>query len=332
MDDYAYGMTKNNNGEVIFMEFQSIHAVTGAFGYSGKYITRKLIADGHPVVTLTNSVDRKNEFGNKIKAYPLDFTHLDELKDSLQGVEILYNTYWVRFDRPPLFTHTEAVRNSIALFKAAKKAGVQRIVHVSITNPSLDSKLPYFHGKAEIEQGLISSGVPHTILRPTVLFGQEDILINNIAWTLRHLPVMGVFGNGQYRVQPIYVEDLAELAVRAGKAQGNEIINAIGPETFSYRELVQTIGQLIGVQRPIIAVPPEMGYWAGWAIGKVMNDVFITRAEIAGLMQDLLYVGTPPTGTTKLTEWIIAHRDTLGRRYTSEMSRRLDRHGAYASN
>lgn len=308
-----------------------IHAVTGAFGYSGKYIAQRLLAEGRRVITLTNSADRANTFAGRLPVYPFHFDQPDELARSLAGVEVLYNTYWVRFNHR-LFRHADAVRNTLVLFDAAARAGVRRIVHVSITNPSEDSPLEYFSGKARLERALIESGVSYAILRPTVLFGKEDILINNIAWMLRHLPAFGVFGDGSYKLQPIYVDDLAALAVTWGGTPESTIINAIGPETFTYRELVTTIGRLIGARRPVIGVPPAVGYWAGRAVGALMGDVTITRAEIAGLMANLLYVEAPPAGATKLTGWIAAHADTLGRRYTSELARRVDRVTAYRSN
>ena len=310
------------------MPDQPIHAVTGAFGYSGKYITRRLLAEGRTVITLTNSPDRANEFGGRVVAHPFNFEQPDELAHSLAGVETLYNTYWVRFNHP-LFRHADAVRNTLILFEAARKAGVQRFVHVSITNPSLSSPLEYFSGKAVLEQALIESGLSWAILRPTVLFGEEGILINNIAWMLRRLPVFGVFGDGGYKLQPIHVDDLAALAVEWGKSREDVTVNTIGPETFTYRELVEAIGTIIGVRRPIVGVPPALGYWAGWLGGRVMGDVTITRDEIEGLMANLLYVETPPTGVTRLTEWAAAHADTLGRHYANELARRVDRVEAY---
>jgi NADH dehydrogenase len=310
---------------------KTLHAVTGAFGYSGKYIASRLLAQGQPVITLTNSAQRTNPFGGQVQAHPFNFDRPDELARSLENVAVLYNTYWVRFNHAR-FTHQDAVQNTLTLFKAARQAGVPRIVHVSITNPSAQSALEYFRGKAILEQALVDSGIPHTILRPTVIFGKEDILINNIAWVLRHLPVFGVFGDGQYRLQPIYVEDLAELAVSAGAERQNQVIDAIGPETFTYRELVGAIAQRIGVRRLTVAVPPRLGFWAGRLVGALVGDVIITREEIEGLMADLLYVSSPPAGHTRLTDWISAHAQTLGRRYTSELARRVDRQGAYASN
>jgi NADH dehydrogenase len=220
----------------------------------------------------------------------------------------------------------------MVLFEAAKAANVERIVHVSITNPSEDSPLEYFSGKAKLEQALMESGISHTILRPTVLFGKEDILINNIAWALRRLPVFGVFGSGEYRLQPIYVEDIASLAVEQGAKRDNVIIDAIGPQTFTYKELVNVIGEIIGKERPIISVPPAVGFMVGWVLGKCVGDVMITREEIKGLMADLLSVDSPAAGDTRLTDWIREHADTLGRKYTSELARRKDRSIEYGSN
>lgn len=305
-----------------------IHAVTGAFGYSGKYIGRRLLEQGNKVITLTNSPDRPDPFGGKVKAYPLDFDDPHRLRETLRGVSVLYNTYWVRFNHR-LFTFADAVRNTKRLFEAAKAGGVERIVHVSITNPSLDSPLEYFRGKAELERVLAECGVSYAILRPAILFGEEDILINNIAWALRKLPVFGVFGDGEYRLQPIHVDDFAGLAVEQGARRENVVVDAIGPETFTYRELVRTIGESIGKRRPVVSVPPAVGYFAGWLLGKIVGDVVITREEIRALMTGLLCVDAPPTGTMRLTDWARDHADALGHRYASELSRRIDRTKGY---
>jgi uncharacterized protein YbjT (DUF2867 family) len=313
------------------MSIPPIHAVTGAFGYSGKYITQRLLAQGRTVITLTNSPDRANDFAGRLSVFPFNFDRPDELARSLRGVEVLYNTYWVRFNHR-LFKHADAVQNTLVLFQAAREAGVKRVVHISITNPSEDSPLEYFSGKARLEKALIGSGLSYAILRPTVLFGKEDILINNIAWTLRRLPVFGVFGDGSYKLQPIDVEDLADLAMVQGSGMDSIIINAIGPETFTYRELVETIGRLIGARRPVIGVPPWLGYWASQVIGAAVGDVLLTRPEIKGLMANLLYVDSPAAGSTRLTQWIEANAATLGRRYTNELERRKDRVSAYQSN
>ncbi len=307
-----------------------IHAVTGAFGFSGKYITRLLLDRGEKVMTLTNSLHRVNEFGGRIAVFPYRFDEPDRLAESLKGVEVLYNTYWVRFNHST-FQHSQAVQNTLILFDAAKKAGVKRIVHTSITNPDEHSPLEYFAGKGLLEKALIDSGMSYSILRPAVLFGDEDILINNMAWMVRKFPVFGTFGDGSYRLQPIYVEDFARLAVKCGtESVGNEVINAIGPETFSYKELIRTISRiLLGKERPIFSMPDAIGYGVSRIIGAVMGDRVVTREEMKGLKADLLCVDSPPVGGVKLTDWLRQHKDTVGKVYANELKRRKDRTVAY---
>ena len=180
------------------MNTKEIHAVTGAFGYSGRYLAARLLEQGRTVITLTNSVKRENPFGGHVRAFPLSFTEPGRLAAALAGVDVLYNTYWVRFNHRT-FTHAQAVANTLVLFEAARRAGVRRVVHVSITNPSEDSPLEYFSGKARLERALVESGLAYAILRPTVLFGREDILINNIAWALRRFPFFAIFGDSRTR-------------------------------------------------------------------------------------------------------------------------------------
>ena len=293
------------------------HAITGGFGYTGSCVVRRLLLAGEQVVTLTNSPRKPDS--PEIPTHPLKFDH--SLVKALEGVDVLHNTYWVRFNYGN-FSHAQAVANTMCLFDAAKKAGVRRIVHVSITNPDENSPLEYFRGKGRIERALKEIGLSYAILRPAVLFGGDDILINNIAWMLRHLPVFGVFGDGSYRLQPIHVEDFAELLVEQAYGIGNTVINALGPETFAYRGLVEKMSKILGVKRPIISVSPGIGYLAGRMIGKWVGDVIITREEITGLMSDLLYVDAPSAGKTKLTEWARMNAETLGRNYASEVARR----------
>ncbi len=305
-----------------------LHAVTGAFGYSGRYIAARLLEQGIRVRTITNSGSRPSPLQGRVEVHPFSFDRPERLVESLRGADVLYNTYWVRFNARE-FRHSGAVENTLTLFRAAKEAGVRRVVHISITNPSEDSPLEYFHGKAVLERALRESGLSYAILRPTVLFGEEDILINNIAWLLRRLPVFGVFGDGQYRLQPIFVDDLASLAIEHGRGHENVVINAIGPETFTYRSLVTTIGRAIGRARPVVSIPPALGHGLGWVLGLLVGDVVITRPEIDGLMGELLFVNAPPTGSTPLSSWAEAHSSSLGRCYSSEMARRRSRELEY---
>ncbi len=295
-------------------------AITGAFGYSGKYIARKLLAAGEQVITLTGNPNRPNPFDGQIKAFPFNFHDPNALAASLRGVDTLYNTYWVRFDHGAT-QHSGAVENTLALFHAAQSAGVRRVVHVSITNPSLDSHLPYFRGKAQLEQALQASGLSYAILRPTVIFGQEDILINNIAWLLRRFPLFALPGNGSYRLQPIFVEDLAALAVQAGRMEENLLWDAVGPRIYRFDELVSLLRATVGSRAGILRLPPGLALNLSRLVGIFVGDVILTRDEVDGLMADLLVSAQPPRGQTRLEDWLKTNRETFGTRYANELKR-----------
>lgn len=294
--------------------------VTGAFGFSGQHIARKLLARGEHVRTLTNHPQSGSPLSGQLQVFPLDFENAQLLVESMLGASVLYNTYWVRFSYGEI-THERAVHNTMALIRAAETAGVKRIVHVSITNPALDSPLPYFKGKAELEQAIRSSSLSHAILRPAVLFGAGDILINNIAFLLKRFPVFAIPGDGEYRIQPVFVEDLAELAVESGRRTDSITVDAVGPESYTYTELVKLIRAATRSRAAIVYVPPALLCYASGVLGKMLKDVVLTDDEIKGLMANLLVSHAPPTGRTSLKGWLEAHAKTIGSAYVSELSR-----------
>lgn len=301
--------------------------VTGAFSYTGKYITRRLLADGHAVRTLTNHPHRPNPFGSHaVEAVPYNFDRPDDLARNLEGASTLYNTYWIRFPHAGL-TFDDAVANSRSLFDAAKTAGVGKIIHVSVTHASSESSLPYFRGKGQVEEVLAVSGVPYAIVRPTLIFGPEDILINNIAWCVRRFPVFALPGSGDYRLQPIFVEDIAAVAVRAAESLENTVLDAVGPETFTFAELVQMIADALGRSVRIVSVPPRLALLCARALSYWVRDVLLTRDEMEGLMAGLLLSDQPPAGETRLKDWLAANASTVGAIYTSELARHFHRSG-----
>jgi NADH dehydrogenase len=295
-------------------------AVTGAFSYSGKYITRRLLARGEEVITLTGHPNRPDPFDGRVRAFPLNFADASSLTSSLRGVETLVNTYWVRFDKGAN-TQPAAVENTRRLVDAAAAAGVKRIVHISITNPSADSPLPYFWGKAANEKAVTDSGMSYAILRPTVLFGTEDILINNIAWLLRRFPFFALPGDGSYRLQPVFVDDLAALAADAVYETGNSVRDAVGPDIFTFREMVELIGEKIGARRPLVNFPPRLALTAAQFLSLFVRDVMLTPEEVDGLMAGLLVSKDPPLCKTRLGDWLEENKKTVGAKYASELQR-----------
>ena len=298
--------------------------VTGAFGFTGRYIAQRLLDSGRQVVTLTGRPQLKDTaadpFRGQVGVLPFNFDRPAALAESLRGVHTLYNTYWVRFASGAV-TFDRAVENSRVLVNAAVEAGVQRLVHVSITNPSAESPLPYFRGKALVEQAIQESGLSYGIVRPALVFGLGDILLNNIAWALRRFPVFPVAGHGQYSAQPVYVGDLAEMALAAGTGRENTITDAVGPETYTFDELVLMVERCVGSRARIAHFPPRVVLSLSRAVGWLVRDVVVTREEIDGLSANLLVSGEPPSAPTSFRSWLEEHGNRLGVAYASEMDR-----------
>ncbi len=295
--------------------------VTGAFSYTGRYIARRLLSQERRVRTLTNHPKRPGAEDIKVDVAPLQFTDRAALVDSLRGADVLYNTYWVRF-RHGRMGFGEAIANTRTLVGAAAEAGVRKIVQISVSNPSVDSHLDYYAGKARTEEIVRTSGLQWAIVRPTLVFGTEDILINNIAWLLRRMPIFVIPGLGTYRVQPVSVEDVAEIATWAAEQTDNITLDAAGPDTVTYAELVEGIAIAVGRRPRFVFMPPRLTLWAGDIVSRYMRDVMLTRQELQGLMEELLVSNEKPRGTRRIDNWLLTNADLVGRTYASE----LDRH------
>jgi len=298
---------------------EGFDVVTGAFSYSGAAIARELGRSGRRVRTLTGHPGRADR-DTAIDVRPLDFDDVVGLSSSLEGATTLYNTYWVRFPRGS-DDHERAVANSRTLFHAARRAGVERLVHVSITHPSVSSPYGYFRGKALVERALAEVGVPYAVLRPAILFGGDGVLINNIGWLLRHLPVFGVGGKGGYRIRPIHIEDLAALAVAAGAERTDTVVDAVGPERPTFLELVTLIREAVGSRSLIVRVPGVAVPALASLLGLVLHDVLLTGDEYRAMADGLADTEGPATGTIAVSDWIRKHADTLGRTYANEIER-----------
>tara|TARA_B100000029_G_scaffold395452_1_gene393225 strand:+ start:94 stop:1059 length:966 start_codon:yes stop_codon:yes gene_type:complete len=301
-----------------------LHVVTGAFGYSGRWIAKELLSRGRKVRTLTNAVGRDDPFDGEVEVHPIDFDNHGALVNSLRGAEVLYNTYWVRYKDPKgNYAHDLAVANIMKLFSAAEDAGVKRVVHFSVAHPHKAPDWTYFKGKVEVENILKSSSLSYAILRPTVFFGGDrDVLINNMAWLIRKFPVFGVFGTGRYHIQPVHISDVARVSVDQGENEENIVLDVAGPEKYEYRDYVKLIAKSMGVRRMVIPVPPIFAWMVGQIAGVFLNDRVITRAEIKGLMRGLMATDEAPVGVVSFSDWISRNGLTLGTRYQNDMKER----------
>jgi NADH dehydrogenase len=295
-------------------------AVTGSFGFTGRALTERLLAAGHDVVTLSRRSGAGDPLATRITVRPLEATKPDELTASLAGVETLFNTYWLRFPRRGQ-TFEAAVARSAVLLAAAREAGVRRVVHVSVVNATADAETPYVRAKAALESVVRSAGMEWVIVRPTLTYGPGDILINNLAWALRRLPVYGMPGFGRYTVQPVHVDDVARICQEAAGGEPGRVLDAAGPETLENRQLVALIREAVGSRSLVLPMPGPLVLAAARILGLVVRDVVLTADEIRELTSSLLTSTQPPLGEIRLSDWVRANAQTLGRRWSSELDR-----------
>lgn len=295
-----------------------LDVVTGAFSYTGRHIAEALLTRGRRVRTLTRRPDPSHPLAARVEVAPLVFD--DALAESLRGADTLYNTYWVRFERGET-TFDRAVQNTVALFDAAQRAGVRRIVHISVANPDANSPFPYFRGKARTEEALRAAGVSHAVVRPTLVFGPDDILVNNIAWGLRHVPVFLIAGDGRSLLQPVSVRDTASICLDAGARDDDVTVDAAGPDRWAYEDFVRLIARGIGAGARIRHSSPGVALAAARVAGLLLRDVVVTRDELDALEAGLLVSHEQPLGGDRFETWLTANADRLGRRYTSEVAR-----------
>lgn len=294
-----------------------LNLVTGAFGFTGKYIANLLIKKGEKVRTLTSKTDINNE---NIEVFQYNFKDKEYLIKAMSGAEKLFNTYWIRFPYKGL-TFEKVVYRTKILIDCAKEAGIKKIIHISITNANSKSKFKYFKYKGIIEEMIKDSKIDYFIIRPTVIFGKESILINNIAWFLRKFPFFVVFGKGKYLVQPIYVEDFAKIAVFESNNSVNKIVDIVGPEIFEFKKMVKLIKTKISSKCKILYLPSFLFQIFISILNFLTKDVVLTTEELKALKENLLYSKEEPIGQKKFTDWIEENKFNIGKEYFSELLR-----------
>ena len=289
--------------------------VTGAFSFTGRYVASRLLEDGREVRTLTRKPQSESPFGGSVEAFPLDFSDLEALASVLRGADTVFNTYWIRFPDGPA-TFETAVRNSLRLLEAARIAEVRRFVQLSVTHAALDSPYRYFSGKAAVETALSRSGISHAIVRPTLVFGDGEVLVNNLAWLLRHLPLFVLPGRG-HRVQPVAAEDVADLCLEAARGPADTRLDAAGPDVFELEELVRRVRAAVRSRAAVVRARPGSTAALARALGAITRETVLTREELGALGDDLLTSDQPPLGTRRFADWLAESASRLGRSLAS---------------
>jgi NADH dehydrogenase len=297
-----------------------LDAVTGAYSFTGRAIAGRLLSEGRDVVTLVRRHGAPDA-DSRIRTTIVTLDDPAALVDALRGVDTLYNTHWIRFARGKV-SFELAIQRTQRLLDSAHRAGVRRVVHVSVVNASETAPTAYFRAKARLEADVRASGLSYAIVRPTLTFGSGDILVNNLCWVLRRFPVFVIPGDGRYRLQPVHVDDVARIAVEAGQSSVDLVTDAAGPDIVTFNQFVRLLADTVRSRAWLVHAPSRLSLAASRVLGLLVRDVMLTRDEVTELTASLLVSDQPPQGTIHLGTWAGAHSAELGRKYHSE----LDRH------
>lgn len=229
--------------------------LTGATGYVGSAIFRKLIEVGHHPVCLVRTKSENQLPGDiPMDQYTLvngDLHQPDSYIHKMGGCSVIIHLVGIIREIPQKgisfeYVHQEGTR---ILVDAAKKAGIQRFVHMSALGARENAISAYHRTKFAAEQFVIHSEMAYRIFRPSVIFGPHDGFVNQLAGLVR-LPITPVIGNGAYRLQPVSIHTVATSFVQAIDNEGyNEIYEVGGPEKLAFNTILDEIGGAIGKKK-----------------------------------------------------------------------------------
>ena len=308
---------------------RNVAAVTGAWGFSGRHVAERLLTKSWTLRSISSRSPSPEDDPHDGLVRRIGYTHdIDRLAADLSGCRVLVSNFWSRHDRPPIghrgpwLSHLQAVEQSAVLIEAAVRAGVERLVWTSITNPGRDTDLSYFAGKAVVEQLVRRSGLRFAILRPACFFGRGGILIDNVAWAARRLPFVPIPDGPPYRIRPIHVEDYADLVAEAAASSDDYTIDAVGPDRPEFGELIHEVADATGGRAKALRLPMKACRLSYAAAGRILGETVLSNDELTGLSRNRLDSKAEPTGSTSLLAWVRTTRRELGRRFRREPGRR----------
>lgn len=236
--------------------------VTGAAGYVGNHLVRRLVEAGHPVRAMVRNRDkaeaRLGDVRDRIEIVTADVTEPDTLAPAMQGVDTVIHLVAIAIESGAATYERINTQGTINVVDAAKAAGVRRFVNMSQNGARSDAPYPFLASKGKAQDYVAQSGLDWTAMRPSVIFGPQDEFANVQARLIKLTPlVFPIVGDGSAKFQPVWVEDVVEATARSldrEDAVGQEY-GLGGPEVLTYAEIVQRVLAALETQRLTIKVP-----------------------------------------------------------------------------
>ena len=270
-------------------------AITGANGFVGRNVIAALLGDlggGIEPGDIRAIVRDPERAAAELPRAGLDVRRADvtdpeSLRAAFDGIEAVVHTVAVPTERAATFERVNA-EGTRAVAREAAHAGVGRIVHISAIGAAPDSPYPFLRSKGAGEAAIDASGIPHVVLRPSILFGPGDDFFPRLRFSLR-FPIVPLPGGGVARFQPLHVEDLAHAVRAALRGPMTGTFEVGGPDPVSYREMLQEAMRAYGTRRPTVPLPVVLMKPAAFLFERTMADPPVTVRQL-----DLLAVDNSP--------------------------------------
>ncbi len=232
-------------------------AVTGGTGFVGRNLVNRLLSDNHEITILANRQSAKELFGKKVRAVSGSVHNFSDLIPAFQESQVVYHLVGIIAEtRKNTFEKTvaEGTKNIVA---ACREAGVKKIIYLSSLGTSANAQSAYHKTKYLAEQSVINSGLEWVIFRSSIIYGKGDGFLTIMSKIIRMLPFVPIFGDGEYKLQPIHINDLTEVMAAAAmdsRAVG-QIIDLGGPEQLEYVQVINYLKQALGKKRLNFHIP-----------------------------------------------------------------------------
>lgn len=270
-------------------EGESMILVTGGTGFVGSHLINRLKKDGFPVRAIVRNPEKARLLKNiGVDVVRGDIDDISSLDAAMNGIEKVVHLVGI-IQEGQGFTfksvHVEGTENLLA---AAKKAGIKQFFYQSALGARPNARSRYHKTKWEAEELVRASGIPYTILRPSLIYGRGDQFTMRLSEAVKISPVLPIIGSGKAKVQPIFIEDAVACIAKAvaGDAFLNKVYEIGGPEQLTYEEVTKAIAEAMGIKRPMLHMPMFFMRTMAKAAEAVLTKPPITTEQLLLLQED----------------------------------------------
>jgi uncharacterized protein YbjT (DUF2867 family) len=267
--------------------------VLGGTGFLGRRIVRRLRDHGHTVRIASRHAEpvRSAIADERLQPVRADIEDEVSLIEALAGTQGVVNAVSLYVERASTTFRSVHVEGAARVAREARRAGVERLIHVSGIGADPHSSSPYIRSRGEGELEVKSAFPAATIVRPAVMFGPDDAFLNTTLTLLRRLPAFPMFRNGKTRLQPADVEDVAEAIARAF-SEVRPLYELGGPRIYPYEDLLRRIAERAGLRPVLVPVPFLLWQSLAW-VAELLPRPPITRNQVELMRIDTVVASEP---------------------------------------